>query len=79
MIGRLMQNKIFDGRQLEFYRWGEGGEQDVKELLGPVRATIDEVAAGWSRELKDECIKETGLAFGFSGAILQNLAKAPVV
>lgn len=73
MIGRMMQQKLFDGREFAFYEW----ESDVKELLAPVRATIDDVASGWTREVKDDCIKETGLAFGFSGQILQNLAKAP--
>jgi hypothetical protein len=75
MIGRMMQDKLFDGHQFAFYTW----EKDVKELLGPVRDTIDDVAASWSREMKDECLKETGLAFGYSGTILQNLAKAPAV
>lgn len=73
MIGRMMQDKLFDGHQFAFYEW----EGDVKQILGPVRKTIDEVAAEWSRDLKDECIKETGLAFGYSGTILQNLAKQP--
>lgn len=73
MIGRMMQEKLFDGRQFAFYEW----EEDVKQILAPVRTTIDQVADGWSRDTKDECIKETGLAFGYSGTILQNLAKAP--
>ena len=72
MIGRLMQDRLFDGRQFAFYEW----ESDVKELLDRVREVIDDVAASWSRDLKDECLKETGLAFGYSGTILQNLAKA---
>ena len=71
MIGRLMQQRLFDGRSFRFYEW----ESDVKQLLTPVRATIDEVAAEWSREVKDICLKETGLAFGYSGTVLQNLAK----
>lgn len=72
MIGRLMQKRLFDGREFRFYEW----EGNVKELLQPVRKAIDEVAAGWSREVKDVCLKETGLAFGYSGTVLQNLAKA---
>lgn len=72
MIGRLMQQRLFDGREFRFYEW----ESDVKTLLQPVRKTIDEVAADWSREVKDVCLKETGLAFGYSGTVLQNLAKA---
>eukprot|EP00171_Calliarthron_tuberculosum_P013651 IDg13651t1 len=72
MIGRLMQQRLFDGREFSFYEW----ESDVKALLGPVRKSIDEVAAEWTREVKDVCLKETGLAFGYSGTVLQNLAKA---
>lgn len=71
MIGRLMQNRLFDGRQFAFYEW----ETDVKEILGEVRKVIDGVSNDWDREIKDECLKETGLAFGFSGTVLQNLAK----
>lgn len=72
MIGRLMQNRLFGGRQFAFYEW----EKDVKEILGEVRGTIDEIAAVWPRDVKEECLKETGLAFGYSGTVLQNLAKA---
>lgn len=72
MIGRLMQDRLFDGHQFAFYEW----DRDVKEILNEVRELIDEVAAPWPRDLKDECLKETGLAFGYSGTILQNLAKA---
>jgi len=59
-------------RELEFYRW----DRDVKEILGEVRETIDEVAKEWPREEKDDCLKETQLAFSYSGTVLGNLAKA---
>lgn len=72
MIGRLMQDRLFDGRTFSFYEW----ETDVKQILNKVRAVIDEVAKSWSRDLKDDCLKETGLAFGYSGTVLENLAKA---
>lgn len=72
MIGRLMQDKLFDGREFKFYQFRD----DKKVLLNNVRKVIDEVAAPWSRQLKDECLEETGLAFGYSGTVLQNLAKA---
>ncbi|CAN8067635.1 unnamed protein product [Agarophyton chilense] len=72
MIGRLMQDRLFEGHEFEFYKW----ESDVKEILNKVRVIIDQVASEWSRETKDECLKETGLAFGYSGTVLQNLAKA---
>ena len=72
MIGRLMQDRLFDGRKFNFYEW----HTDVKQLLNKVRATIDQVAKDWPRDVKDKCLKETGLAFGYSGTVLQNLAKA---
>lgn len=72
MIGRLMQDRLFDGYKFKFYEW----DGDVKEILNKVRVVIDETAAGWSRDIKDECLKETSLAFGYSGTVLQYLAKA---
>lgn len=72
MIGRLMQDRLFGGRQFSFYEW----DSDVKQTLGKVRIIIDQVAKDWPREIKEECLKETGLAFGYSGTVLQNLAKA---
>lgn len=75
MIGRLMQDRLFDGRSFAFYEWeGEGG--DVKAILNKVRVLIDDVAKDWPADIKEECLKETGLAFGYSGTVLQNLAKA---
>lgn len=72
MIGRLMQDRLFGGRMFNFYEW----EGDVKKILGKVRVLIDDTAAGWNRQTKDECLRETGLAFGYSGTVLQHLAKA---
>lgn len=72
MIGRLMQDRLFGGHTFAFYEW----DTDVKQILNKVRVVIDEVASSWSRDLKDECLKETSLAFGYSGTVLQNLAKA---
>lgn len=72
MIGRLMQDRLFGGRHFAFYEW----DGDVKQILAKVRVVIDQVASKWSRDTKDTCLKETGLAFGYSGTVLQNLAKA---
>lgn len=72
MIGRLMQDRLFGGHEFQFYKW----ETDVKQILNKVRAIIDDVASSWSRDVKDDCLKETSLAFGYSGTVLQNLAKA---
>lgn len=72
MIGRLMQDRLFGGKTFTFYEW----EGDVKDHLNKVRVVIDEVAKDWPREVKEKCLKETSLAFGYSGTVLQNLAKA---
>ncbi|OSX76801.1 hypothetical protein BU14_0176s0043 [Porphyra umbilicalis] len=72
MIGRMMQNLLFEGRELAFYMW----EEDVSDILNRVRGIIDEVAADWPRDVKDECLEETGLSFAYSGTVLSNLAKA---
>lgn len=72
MIGRLMQDRLFDGRSFAFYEW----DTDVKTILNKVRVVIDEVAKDWPRDVKEDCLKETGLAFGYSGTVLENLAKS---
>ncbi|KAA8495174.1 Heme oxygenase 1, chloroplastic [Porphyridium purpureum] len=72
MIGRMMSNLLFEGKEFEFYAW----EKDVKEILGEVREKIDRVASDWPRDVKDECLNETSLAFAYSGTVLSNLAKA---
>mmetsp|Transcript_5035 Transcript_5035/g.10660 ORF Transcript_5035/g.10660 Transcript_5035/m.10660 type:complete len:280 (-) Transcript_5035:318-1157(-) len=71
MIGRMMSEMLFEGKELEFYRW----DRDVKEILGEVRERIDAVAKPWPRDVKDECLNETSMAFAYSGTVLQNLAK----
>ncbi|KAK4532628.1 hypothetical protein CCYA_CCYA13G3485 [Cyanidiococcus yangmingshanensis] len=75
MIGRNMENLLFgngpDAKRFAFYEW----DRDVKEILEEVRGRIDEVAKDWPREVKDVCLNETGLAFAYSGTILNNLAK----
>ncbi|GJQ11790.1 hypothetical protein GpartN1_g3581.t1 [Galdieria partita] len=71
MIGRLMSKLLFDGHVFEFYKW----EGDVKQILDQVRVKIDETAKDWPRDVKDECLKETGLSFSYSGTILGHLAK----
>lgn len=72
MIGRKMQDQLFEGRELAFYMW----EEDVSDILNRVRGVIDEVAGGWPRDVKDDCLEETGLSFAYSGTVLSNLAKA---
>ena len=50
---------ILDGRELEFYKY----DGDYKPLLEKVRETLNEVAAGWTREQKDHCLEETEESF----------------
>lgn len=58
--------------EFDFYLW----DRDVKEILSEVRVTIDDVAKDWPRDVKDDCLKETQLAFSYSGTVLGALAKA---
>jgi heme oxygenase len=72
-IGKSMSDKLLGGRTLEFYRW----EGDVKqELLPALRAKIDAMAAGWTREQKDACLAQTAASFKYSGGLLGHL-RAP--
>lgn len=66
MIGRKMADALLDGRELEFYKW----EGDVKELLGAVSESIDELAATWTAEERQACLEETARAFQLGGALL---------
>ena len=50
---------------------------DYKPLLDAVRASIDGLAAGWTRDQKDACLNETAKSFQMSGALLRAIA-APV-
>lgn len=72
MIGKLMQDRLFDGRSFEFYEW----QSDVKQLLQNVRETVNDISKDWPRHIKDECLGETSIAFGYSGTVLQNLVKS---
>eukprot|EP00166_Cyanidium_caldarium_P000965 ctg_1432.g331 len=70
-----MENLLFSEgkyqRHFKFYEW----DRDVKHILDEVRVKIDEAASAWPRDVKDKCLNETGLAFAYSGTILNNLAK----
>eukprot|EP00466_Bigelowiella_natans_P016759 jgi/Bigna1/54817/estExt_Genewise1Plus.C_440064 len=69
MIGKLIADKNFDGRTLEFYKYN--GEP--KELLEGVRKEIDILATNWDEEGRESCLSETGNAFKGAGTVLQNL------
>ena len=58
---------MLDGWTGAFYQW----EGDVKARLDAVRASLNGVAEGWTREQKDACIQETPATFRWSGGLLQ--------
>jgi heme oxygenase len=69
MIGKLMSDKLLEGQPLQFYMW----DGDVSELLADVRKTIDDMAAGWTEEEKEECLNQTEDAFMAGGSVLESL------
>lgn len=75
-IGRMMADKLLDGRTLHFYQWSAG---DVdSELLPSLRCKIDTMAASWTREEKDACLRETQDCFKYSGGLLDHIRRPPV-
>ncbi|DBA77758.1 hypothetical protein WJX79_002924 [Trebouxia sp. C0005] len=70
MIGSKVSQMILDNKQLNFYKY----DSDVKELLGNVRDSINEVAETWTREQKDKCLDETEKAFSYSSSLLKFIA-----
>lgn len=73
MIGNKIANMLLDGYQLEFYKYGEGKEEnaDVNAMLDRVRDNINMIAEKWSQEEKDACLLETELSFKYSGQLLR--------
>lgn len=71
MIGKMMSDKLLDGRTLEFYQWERGDPKE--ELLPRLREQIDLKAAEWTREQKDACLQETAASFKGGGSMLKYL------
>merc|ERR1712216_67743 len=69
MIGQRVMDSVFGGHLFEFYKW----DGDVKEILTAVKAQIDVIAEGWTREEKDSSLAETPQTFQKSGALLRVL------
>jgi len=67
MIGAQVSKAVLDGWMGAFYEW----DGDVKEMLGGVREKLNMMTAGWTREEKDVCLKETPKTFKCSGTLLQ--------
>ncbi|KAM7268926.1 hypothetical protein ACFE04_011092 [Oxalis oulophora] len=68
MIGKMVAEKLLDGKVLEFYKW-----QDVNlsQSLQNVKEKLNTVAESWTREEKDHCLEETEKSFKYSGGILR--------
>jgi len=75
MIGKMMADKLLDGRTLEFYQWARGDPKE--ELLPKLREQIDNMANTWSREQKDACLAETAASFKGGGSLLKYLREPP--
>ena len=75
MIGKMMSDKLLDGRTLEFYQWERGDPKE--ELLPKLREQIDNMAGTWSREQKDACLAETAASFKGGGSLLRYLREPP--
>lgn len=70
MIGKKMSKLLLDGKTLEFYKW----DDDINTIKGSVKESIESMAAGWSREEKDDCVNQTGFAFRGGGGVNFNLS-----
>jgi len=70
MIGKMMSDKLLDGRTLEFYQWSGDPKE---ELLPGLRGEIDATVAKWTREQKDACLAETANSFKYGGSMLKYL------
>lgn len=60
-----------NGWQGDFYKWNG----DVKELLNGARASIEQIASGWSREEKDACMAETPATFKWAGSLVKHITE----
>lgn len=46
---------------------------DFRAKLDDVRAQLNAVAEGWTREEKDSCLEETDKSFKYSGGLLRTI------
>ena len=65
-----MSALLLDKKTLEFYKW----EGDLNEIKAPVKGEIEDMAASWSQEQRDECVGATADTFRYAGAINMYLA-----
>ena len=78
MIGKSMSDKLLSGHLLNFYEWDTTRTKsgDVRELLGNVRKSIDEMALTWTAEEKKECVEETMACFQMAGSLVGYMRSA---
>lgn len=50
-------------------------EGDFRAKLDEVRAQLNAVAEGWTREEKDSCLEETEKSFKYSGGLLRTITE----
>lgn len=65
MIGKRMASLLLDKKTLEFYKW----EGDINKIKETVKGSIEDMAASWSREQKDQCVDATAAAFMGGGGL----------
>nr|CAD1832258.1 unnamed protein product [Ananas comosus var. bracteatus] len=66
-IGRKVCEKLFKGRELEFYKW----DRNVQLLLKDVREKLNKLGEHWSREEKNRCLREAAKSFRYSGRLIR--------
>ena len=49
---------------------------DFRAKLAEVRAPLNAVAEGWTREEKDSCLDETEKSFKYSGGLLRTITES---
>lgn len=72
MIGKKMASLLLEKKTLEFYKW----EGDINQIKTSVKDSIEEMAEGWSRKERDECVNGTEAAFRGGGALNSYLGGA---
>mmetsp|Transcript_16343 Transcript_16343/g.19970 ORF Transcript_16343/g.19970 Transcript_16343/m.19970 type:complete len:291 (+) Transcript_16343:161-1033(+) len=65
MIGKKMASLLLEKKTLEFYKW----DGDLNQIKATVKTSIEEMAASWSREEKDQCVNATAAAFMCGGSL----------
>ncbi|KAJ3673225.1 hypothetical protein LUZ60_006599 [Juncus effusus] len=66
-IGKKVCEKLFEGREIEFYKW----DGDAQLLLKDVRESLNQIGAHWSRDEKNKCLKEAAKSFRYLGQIVR--------